>query len=99
MRRRVALMRAPMVCAESGCPEPAVYRGRCAAHRWRPSTWPQRKRARQVRSAGRAHLRAVRRVGPAGLGHASVPPGSGTVDHVVPLAEGGRDDLSNLQLL
>jgi 5-methylcytosine-specific restriction enzyme A len=82
-------MRAATVCAEPGCPEPATYRGRCSAHRWRQSTWPQRKRARRVRE--RARHRCV-------CG-AKVPPGTGAVDHIVPLALGGTDNLSNLQLL
>jgi 5-methylcytosine-specific restriction enzyme A len=83
-------MRARTVCAEPGCPAPAVYRGRCGAHRWRPNTRVLRRIAAQVRE------RAGHRCEQCGR---PVAPGTGAVDHRIPLAEGGPTTLANLQLL
>jgi len=83
-------MAAATVCAEPGCPDAAVYRGRCRAHRWRPNTRALRREAAQVRARARHRCAHCGR---------STPPGSGAVDHRVPLAEGGPTVPANLQLL
>lgn len=77
-------------CREPGCPERAVERGRCAAHRvapWSGSTprssrpWDRLRRHVLTRDEHRCYL-------------CGAP--ADQVDHVVPRFEGGTDDPDNL---
>lgn len=89
MPRRV---RAGAVCSVSGCPEDATNEGRCPLHqRKRPkrttvtvSGWEEQRRAKRV----------IERDG--GVCWVCGLMGANEADHVIPLAQGGADDESNM---
>lgn len=83
--------RAPKACAEVGCLEAAVKRGRCAAHQVQP--WAG---AYRVEPPGWARLRRQVLQGTRCAACGGVP---GVVDHIVPLARGGTWERTNLQPL
>lgn len=87
--------RAPKVCSEPGCiNDAAVKSGRCVDHQEKP--WVRQKGKRRAPVRGYSKLRKVvlRRDG--GLcvfcWHTATD-----VDHRIPVAWGGRDELENLQ--
>jgi len=76
------------VCAEPGCPQPAVRRGRCPDHlkqRPRGSTRAWRKTVAQV--LRRDH----------GICQLCHQPGATSADHIIRASQGGTDDPSNLR--
>jgi 5-methylcytosine-specific restriction enzyme A len=90
------MSRAASVCAEPGCPRPAVRRGRCDQHA--PPPWAGSRERRErlglaVPANVRRQVRARARHRCATCG-ATVAPGSGAVDHLV-----AGDPTSPLQLL
>ena len=90
------MSRAATVCAEAGCPHPAVHRGRCFEHAARP--WQgSRERREQAGLALPSHVRRKVRAA-AGYRCANcgepVPHGTGAVDHLH-----AGDPASPLQLL
>ena len=83
--------KAPTVCAHPGCPELAETAGRCAAHQRQAWVHPNRRPLPPNWSKLRAQvLRRDRRTCQTCGGRAT------QVDHIVPRADGGTDEVSNL---
>lgn len=88
----MARHRAPTVCAVTGCvlDQPCPVHGRQAwadRERRRPDALSGRKLQARNAKVIRAHR---------GVCHVCGLPGATVVDHVVPFAEGGTDEASNL---
>ncbi|MFK0295486.1 HNH endonuclease [Streptomyces sp. NPDC090442] len=92
--------RARQTCFRSGCPQVAIKAGACKEHAPKPvdhrQPWSNRSKRNQARGAGwtqrRLHVlhRDRRRCYRCGSPQAT------EVDHIVPVARGGSDDLVNL---
>lgn len=80
-------------CLTCGTPADGSY---CREHE--PEPWGDSKRRQRVRLSGGAEQARARRVlrAYATVCHVCGRPGATEVDHVVPLAEGGADDETNL---
>ncbi|GAA3537272.1 HNH endonuclease signature motif containing protein [Nonomuraea rosea] len=84
--------RAPKKCLESGCRKPASKAGRCDTHYQPWAVTSPRNRTRPANAA--SLIRQARRRDRERCYLCSGP--GRIVDHVVPVAEGGSWDLSNL---
>ena len=87
-------------CAEHGCPALVRGQARCPQHarpQWRGTTTPARVRGRQLQARRRRLFQRQP------LCVVCLQQGNETLasirDHVIPLAEGGRDDETNEQAL
>jgi 5-methylcytosine-specific restriction protein A len=90
------------------CQSPATHRGRCkacwTAYEARPAIRARRKRAAAIARGNDAAARKRAEIREAGWGAcaacpALVLPSAVDVDHILPLAKGGEDIDSNIQVL
>ena len=97
--------KAPSVCCVPGCPAVACAGGRCAAHRgWAQASSDTHRRSASVRGYGRhwARLRLMHLAREPLCRHCMARgrlTGAAEVDHILPLAQGGTNDDTNLQSL
>lgn len=93
--------RAASICYESRCTRRTVYRGRCAEHA--PPAWETTSARNRTRGPEqRAWERVIRPRALARDGFACVACGAREgleVDHVIPVAKGGKWTLDNAQTL
>lgn len=95
-------------CSWAGCPNPAIYRGRCAiharkarrAHALRVGKRPYGARWARVRAKFLRYHPVCQATGQAALrDHASFGDRATDVHHRIDRRDGGSDDWSNLQAL
>ncbi|MGS2646099.1 HNH endonuclease [Streptosporangium sp. G12] len=87
--------RAPKKCLQAGCPKPATNAGRCQAH-YVP--WAQTSPRNLTRPSNAATLMRKARHRDRERCYVCGGPGR-IVDHVIPVAEGGSWDLTNLMCI
>lgn len=89
------------VCAKDGCPELASAPGKSYCEDHDPAPWrdARSRRPRDGAGSGWSEQRRARDVirRHRGICHVCGEPGADQADHVVPLAQGGADALSNLR--
>lgn len=86
------MTRAPKTCASPNCPNTQP----CPHHA--PKPWQTSRRSDRTISGSRQQRRAARILHRHDhVCHVCGKDGADTVDHVIPLAEGGRDDDTNLR--
>lgn len=97
VNQELKMARAPKVCATLSCPELAPSgQSYCTQHS--PKPWATSTRRSRTISGGAQQKRAARIMRQyERTCHVCGKPMADEVDHVVPLAEGGADDDSNLR--
>lgn len=89
------MSRGVTVCNERGCPElVGAGANRCPAHARAAWTGSTRRDATLTKEWRRLRARIMRR--DQGICYLCGKPGADTVDHKVPVSQGGTDDPSNL---